>query len=122
MNPEAELARRARRSFLTGAIATAVGFAGVKWLSSGPIEQDRPAGLRRALENNEKVAQTYFKNTHLSTEYPKSAARAPKSNGDDGMGDDLDASAWSLILDGQAIPIEDIQRLRRVEQDTELPS
>src|SRR6266851_5328634 len=120
MNPEAELARRTRRSFLTGGIAAAVGFAGVRWLGSGPLEQDRPAGLRRTLENNEKVAKTYFKNTHLSTEYPKSAARMPKSNGDEGLGDDLDASAWRLILDGQAIPIEDIQRLPRVEHVTEL--
>jgi DMSO/TMAO reductase YedYZ molybdopterin-dependent catalytic subunit len=120
--PEEELARKARRSFLGLGIGAAAAVGGWYWLNAQPLDQEIPWPLRRVLGfNGNLVHNALYSGNHLAKEYPASAVRPIKVNGDIGMEKPIDLSAWQLTLKPQAGPerqltLADIQALPRVEE------
>jgi DMSO/TMAO reductase YedYZ molybdopterin-dependent catalytic subunit len=116
--------KKSRRSFLVLGISAAAGFAGWKWLTTRPEIGGRPYPLRRALEFNETLAKSYFKETRLAPTFPRDMAREPRVNGGEGLPADFDPLAWRLHVWGAGEPrtvtLDAIKRLPRVEMTTEL--
>jgi DMSO/TMAO reductase YedYZ molybdopterin-dependent catalytic subunit len=116
--------KKSRRSFLELGISAATGFAGWKWLTTRPEIGGRPYPLRRALEFNETLAKSYFKETRLAPTFPRDMAREPRVNGEEGLPADFDPLAWRLHVLGAGEPrivtLDAIKRLPRVEMTTEL--
>lgn len=115
---------KSRRSFLAMGIGAAAGFAGCKWLTSRPDVGGVPYPLRRALEFNETVSESYFDEARLAPTFPRQMAREPRVNGGEGLPDNFDPFAWQLQVVDAGTPLiftlEDIQQLPRVEMITEL--
>ncbi len=128
-----EMARRTRRSFLVGGIASLAGLAGWKWLMSRREDEGLAWPLRRALEVNEGLAKDYFSPTRLAPTFPASAIQTPRANGGVGMGEEFDPATWSLKIEGihyGAVPgdpeattatltIDQLRALPRTEMITE---
>jgi hypothetical protein len=96
--PRLDLARvmrnKSRRSFLAMGIGAAAGFAGCKWLTSRPDVGGVPYPLRRALEFNETVSESYFDEARLAPTFPRQMARELRVNGGEGL------PATSILLPG----------------------
>src|SRR5437868_676386 len=107
MNPEIEIRRRTRRSFLVGGLAAAAGYAGYRWVGREG-EGELPSALRRNLENNERIVGAYFRNSHVAKEYPSEEARVPKVNGDIGMDEGFDPAQWKLQFRNREITLDEI--------------
>ncbi len=110
------LARRTRRSFLAGGIATVAGIGAYEWLRSGD-DNGAPWAQRRVLDFNGKLSQAYLSNTHLMPEFSVSDVRPLKPNGNIGLKDDPDD--WELAVDTGlgsplALALRDIQVLPKV--------
>jgi hypothetical protein len=124
---EAEMARRTRRSFLTGGVAALAGFGAWEFIRHSHRNGQTPWPLRQALETNEGLSQSYFQPARLAREFPVDAAEMPKVNGDVGIDDDdFDASKWSLQVAGLAgdadtatLSMADIRALPRIDMVTE---
>jgi len=121
---ERTMRRRSRRSFLTMGIGAAAAFAGWKWLRTRPGAGEVPYPLRRMLEFNEKLAESYFTDSRLAPTFPREMAREPRVNGDEGLRSGIDPASWRLNVVGGAreartVTLEDILRLPRVEMTTE---
>lgn len=97
-NPELELARRTRRSFMVLGAGAAAGAAGFAWLTSGEAAPDDiPPRLRGVLGFNEKVVRNaLYSEDHLAKTYPASEIGRIKVNGDVGMEEEADLDAWRL--------------------------
>jgi DMSO/TMAO reductase YedYZ molybdopterin-dependent catalytic subunit len=121
-NSDRQARDKTRRSLLAGGAAAIAGVAGWRWIASRGGDLSWP--LRRTLEFNRNVAQSYFSPARLSREYPMDRAGEPKPNGDIGLEDEFDPSDWKLALSGftkaQSLTLADVQRLPRVEVTTEL--
>ena len=125
-----EAARRSRRAFIVGGLATLAGLGGWRWLVTRPAEDGIPWTLRRVLDANGQLSAAYFSNARLAPVFPKQQARTPRTNGDIGVGPDFDPAAWKLRVqayapDGaatrsQEFTLQDIKALPRVEMTTEL--
>jgi len=115
---------KSRRSFLVMGISAAAGLAGWKWLTTRPEVGAVPYPLRRALEFNETLSESYFEEARLARTFPREMAREPRLNGGEGLPDAFDPLAWQLQVVQAGKPLtftlEDIQRLPRVEMITEL--
>ena len=120
--PEHELARRTRRSFLGLATGGVAAVAGWYWLNSRAAEDEIPWPLRRALAfNGRVVSNTLYSSGHLVKTYPASAVGKIKVNGDIGMEQPIDLSAWQLTLapkggTERVLALADIQALPRHEE------
>lgn len=78
-------------------IGTAIGI--WKWLNTREEDDGTLRPLRTILNANEKINNVFFSSNHLVKEYPKSkAVKDVRVNGDVGMGDYFDASAWKLTI------------------------
>jgi DMSO/TMAO reductase YedYZ molybdopterin-dependent catalytic subunit len=119
-----QLARLTRRGFLTAGIAAAAGFGAYKWLRSRPRIDGVEWPLRRALEMNESLAETYFSPKRLSPTFRASAIMRPRVNGHLGLTADADPAKWRLTVEGAANPVsltlDDIKSLPVQEMVTEL--
>jgi|SRR5581483_2443633 len=122
-----EHAARTRRSFLTGGLAALGGTAAFRWISGSRSEGEIPGPLRRSLELQERLTQAYFRPDRLVREFPISAARMPRVNGDIGLDDEDAEPDWRLQVKGIAagggaasLRMADILRLPKVEFVTEL--
>ncbi len=123
-----EIARRTRRSFLTGGVAALAGFGAYKWIATRPDDGGQPWPLRAALRWNERLSEGYFSPARLALEFPVSGAGMPKVNGTIGIDDDdFDPAKWSLHIEGLArdskpvvLPLATIHALPKVEFVTEL--
>jgi DMSO/TMAO reductase YedYZ molybdopterin-dependent catalytic subunit len=115
---------KSRRGFLIMGISATAGFAGWTWLTTRPELGGLPYPLRRALEFNERIAESYFKAARLAPTFPREMAREPRVNGGEGLPPDFDPSGWSLRVRGagesRQLALEDIKQLPRVEMTTEL--
>src|SRR5215472_3541652 len=98
-DPERELARRTRRSFIVLGAGAVVGAAGWALLNMGGEEGDIAPGLRRVLSFNEKTVRgVLYSNSRLAKTYPLSAVGNIKVNGEIGLDDDSELSDWKLAL------------------------
>ena len=128
LEPDQEMARRTRRSFLVGGVAAAAGVGVWEFIRFAHPEGGVPWPLRQALEVNEQLSRGYFKPTRLAKEFPLSSATMPKVNGEVGLDDDdFDVDKWSLEVDGlntddgtATLSMADIKALPRVEMVTQL--
>jgi DMSO/TMAO reductase YedYZ molybdopterin-dependent catalytic subunit len=121
------LRRMTRRGFAWGGVAAVAGLAGWRWVVTRSEEGGLPWPLRRVLELNERLARGLTRDSHLSPEFPRTAARMPRVNGSIGLESELDASAWRLRVVGSAgeassrtFTLDEIKGLPRVEMTTEL--
>jgi DMSO/TMAO reductase YedYZ molybdopterin-dependent catalytic subunit len=122
-----QVARKTRRAFAWGGAAALAGVAGWRWLVTRGEEGGVPWPLRRALEFDERLGRAAFRPSRLSPEFPASAAREPRVNGDLGLESPLDPAAWRLRVVGPAgdraarsLTLGEIRALPRVEMTTEL--
>src|SRR5882724_451172 len=120
---DAQIRRLARRSFTTGAIAALAGGSAVTWLATRPTDSGIPWPLRRALQFNERLAQSLFDSSRLAPQFPVECAIEPRVNGHVGLRTRADAAGWMLHVVGKADqhdPLTAIQTLPSYEMTTQL--
>ena len=122
-----EAGSKTRRSFLTGGIAALAGAGAYSWIRTRAPEDNLPWPLRRSLEANEQLTRAYFRPTRLAPEFDADSAEVPPPNGSIGLGDDFEASRWSLQVQGLAgaagstvVTLGAIRALPKAEFVTEL--
>lgn len=113
---------RSRRSFLTAGAAAVAGILGWSWLS----DETKTNIYRRAFAFNEKVSQVFFRPTKLAKEFPPESVTPIRTNGFEGLEEELDPATWSLAVAGLAgrtddllLTMADIKKLPRTEMITE---
>ena len=100
-NTEREATERSRRAFLTMGLAAAAGYGGWAWMRSRSQEGGVELPLRAILRENERVAEAYFSNGHLSPTFGQSQVNAgTRKNGDVGLGEDFEPEQWVLSVQG----------------------
>ncbi len=126
-DPQRTLRRLTRRGFALAGVAALGGLAGWRWLITRSDEDGLPWPLRRVLGFNERVARLAFRQSRRSPEFPRSAAREPRVNGEIGLDLAIDPAAWRLRVIGASgakgsrlFRLEEIKALPRVETTTEL--
>ena len=123
LNVERTMRGKSRRSFLVMGVSAAAGVAGWEWLTTRPQAGGLSYPLRRTLEFNEELAESYFKEARLTPTFPREMAGEPRVDGDEGLSAEFDPSTWRLQVMGageaRTVTLEDIKRLRRVEMTTE---
>jgi DMSO/TMAO reductase YedYZ molybdopterin-dependent catalytic subunit len=119
-----ELKRLTRRGFITMAAAAGAGYAGWKWLRTRERDGGLEWPLRKALQANESLAETYFSRARLSPNFRLSDVTRARLNGRIGLQSPIDLDAWRLKIEGAAsaasLTMDDIRALPRHEQVTEL--
>jgi DMSO/TMAO reductase YedYZ molybdopterin-dependent catalytic subunit len=113
-----------RRSFMWSAVACVACYAGYRAIGAAPQEGGVARPLRRVLEGNEKLARALASNRRLVQTFPRDQTEDLKVNGDIGMPDEFDPSAWTLKVTGlegepRELSLADLQALPRVEQVVE---
>ena len=118
---------RSRRAFLTMGLTAAAGYGGWTWVRSRSLEGGVEWPLRGILRENEKIAETYFSQGHLSPAFSASQVDSPvRKNGEVGLGDNFDPQKWVLSVqesdsaDTCQVTLAQIRELPRVEQITQL--
>ncbi len=124
-NPNEGATARSRRAFLTMGVSAAAGYGGYAWLRSRSQLGGVEAPIRGVLRGNEKVAEAYFSDGHLSPAFALSKVNpATRVNGDIGLGDDFDPRQWNLHVqsaDGtRQVTMAQLRELPRYEQITQL--
>ena len=121
MTDDRQLTARSRRAFLTLGAGAAAGFGGWHWLRAHAEGELLSPPLRRVLDANGRVAQSYFSEAHRAPEFPRqSANQDTRVNGVIGLSDGFDPTQWKLTAGARQFTLADIQQLPRVEQTTEL--
>src|SRR5437016_5407804 len=82
---EETIHRMSRRSVVWAGVAIAAGFAGWKWLTTREEDNGIPWPLRRALQTNETLAESYFNANRTSPTFDDHLATVPRVNGDEGI-------------------------------------
>ncbi len=113
-----------RRGFITAGIAAGAGYGAWKWLRTRDQLGYLNWPLRRVLELNESIAESYFREARLSPTFPPSRIIRPaRVNGGIGLDPRFDPSTWRLRIEGLPKPLsltlDDIKALPRREQITE---
>ena len=123
---EREMARKTRRSFLVGGIATLVGAGTWEWLDSRRPDGGVQWPLRIGLRVNEQFWRDYFSQSRLARTFGPGEVESPRQNGNIGLDEDPDPH-WKLTVDGipdaeepLSLSMADIQALPKVELITEL--
>jgi DMSO/TMAO reductase YedYZ molybdopterin-dependent catalytic subunit len=120
------MARRSRRSFLALGAGFAGGFGAWRWLVTRREIDGEPWPFRQALQVNEQLARDYFSNRPLAPHFNPSQVSADRVNGDAGLDDDIDVSAWRMSVEGLTssdeplmLGLDAVKKLPRVEMTTE---
>src|SRR5438874_6672505 len=100
LNVARAMRKQSRRSFLALGASAAAGFAGWTWLTTRPEIGGRPYPLRRALQFNERLAESYFEEARLAPTFPRAMAREPRVNGGEGLPAEFDPLGWRLHVAG----------------------
>ena len=114
--PESAVRRRMIKSFGWFALASAVPVGVYEWITNSPDAEGVRQPFRNVLNTNEKIAQTYFSNTHLVPTFPVSeAARNARTNGYEGIKTAI-PDDWKLQIDRPGgeplmLTIDDIKAL-----------
>ena len=95
-----EMRRQTRRSFLTGAVTAAVGFAGWSWLVSRRLDDGLPWPLRRILDWNGDLSGELAGPTHLERAGEGVRGKEPRFNGELGLESPIDPLRWRLRVIG----------------------
>jgi DMSO/TMAO reductase YedYZ molybdopterin-dependent catalytic subunit len=127
MNDREFLKRQTRRSFFTGGVAALAGLSGWSWLTSRRDDAGIPWPFRRVLDLNSDLWREVSKPDRLSPEFPPPpVGKKPRFNGDIGLQDEQDLSAWKLSVrsddpdeDELTLKLADLQWLPRSETSTE---
>jgi len=113
---------KSRRSFLVMGGSAAAGVAGWQWLTTRPQAGGLSHPLRRTLEFNEELAESYFQEARRRRRF-RVNGREPRLDGDEGLSAEFDPSTWRLQVMGageaRTVTLEDIKRLRRIEMTTD---
>jgi DMSO/TMAO reductase YedYZ molybdopterin-dependent catalytic subunit len=124
---EPRLRRLSRRGFALGGVAALAGLAGWQWLVTRSDEDGLPWPLRRVLRLNERLAHAAFRTSRSAPEFPRSAARQPRVNGQIGIDPTIAPTTWRLRVTGppgegraRLFGLDEIKSLPRVEMTTEL--
>ena len=124
---EKQMSRMSRRSFLWGGVTIMGLVAGRQWLITREDNNGVGYPLRRGLEFDEAISKRVFRRDRLAQSFDKLEAGEPKTNGMEGMADDIDAAAWRLQVIGAfghseplEIDMETIKALPKHEIITEL--
>jgi DMSO/TMAO reductase YedYZ molybdopterin-dependent catalytic subunit len=121
------LRRMSRRGFAWAGAAALSGWAGWRWLTSRSEEGGLAWPLRRVLELDEWMARAVFRADRLAPQWPRAAARMPRTNGEIGLETPVDPGTWRLRVVGpggepapRSLTLAEIRALPRVEMTTEL--
>ena len=120
-----EVRRLSRRGFIVAGAGAVAAYGAWKWLRLAKREGGVPWPLRRTLEANEKVAESYFSTRRLSREFPPSAITNARVNGGVGLQANYDPDNWRLNIEGTAgqpasLSLADLQSFPRRDMTTEL--
>lgn len=116
--PIDEFRRRSRRAFLTGAAGVVGAGLGWRWVQTQPTDDGIPGVLRDTLEANEGLWRQ-LAGGRSAPEYPLDRASPIRVNGQIGLGDDLDADAWTMLVqgpDGELLDIVNLDALQALPQ------
>jgi DMSO/TMAO reductase YedYZ molybdopterin-dependent catalytic subunit len=123
LNVTRAMRKKSRRSFIVMTLGAAAGVAGWEWLKTRPKAGDLSYPLRRTLEFNERLGESYFKEARLTPTFPRELAREPRLTGNEGLLTEIDPSTWQLQVKGgsetRTVTLDDIKHLPRVEMTTE---
>jgi hypothetical protein len=124
---ERRLRRMSRRGFAWGGAAALAGLSGWRWLGTRNDEDGLPWPFRRVLGLDEWLGRAVFRTSRMAPEFPRSAARPPRVNGQIGLDPKIDPAAWRLRVIGSSgegaarlFRLDEIKALPRVEMTTEL--
>jgi DMSO/TMAO reductase YedYZ molybdopterin-dependent catalytic subunit len=94
------ITRRNFLGFATLGVGALGGILGWNWVRNQPKVGETGAPLRSMLENNGTISENVlFSRQHLAPEYPRaSAAAEPRTNGDIGLDDDMEADEWKMTI------------------------
>jgi hypothetical protein len=127
LDPDLEMRRMTRRSFMWAGVAITGGYAGIKWIATRRTEDGLAYPLRSAFEFTEQVNRDLYNPARLSPTFPRSMAGEPRPNGAEGLGESFDPSDWQLTIEGVfgktepvQLSLEAIKKLPRTEIVTEL--
>ncbi len=117
------MAGMSRRGFLVGGVAAALGILGWRWMS----DETKARLLQGSFRLNERISQALYNPRQLAPEFPASRITAERTNGLEGLGEEIDLAAWRLRLGGLPrrtddliIALDDVKRLPRTEMITQL--
>jgi DMSO/TMAO reductase YedYZ molybdopterin-dependent catalytic subunit len=123
LNVTRAMRKKSRRSFIVMTLSAAAGVAGWEWLTTRPKAAGLSSPLRRTLEFNGKLGESYFKEARLTPTFPREMAREPRLTGNEGLLTAIDPSTWQLQVKGgsetRTVTLDDIKRLPPVEMTTE---
>lgn len=121
-----EIAGKTRRAFVIGGGSALAATAAFRRIAGSRQDGEIPMALRHSLGLQERLSQAYFQPARLVREFPPSAARTPRVNGDIGLDDGDPETGWRLAVRGAAgggvisLAMADIRALPKVEFVTEL--
>jgi DMSO/TMAO reductase YedYZ molybdopterin-dependent catalytic subunit len=114
-----EISRRTRRSFLVGGIAAAAGFGTWTWIRKSFDDGGIPAPLRRAEEADDVFSHALFSESRLAKTFDAADIGEARVNSMIGIEDDPEPG-WKLLVDGgDAVLLDQIKALPKVEQITQ---
>jgi DMSO/TMAO reductase YedYZ molybdopterin-dependent catalytic subunit len=100
--PESAVRRRVIKSFGWFALASAVPVGVYEWITHSPSAQGVRKPFRKVLDANEKIASSYFGDTHLVPTFRvEDAAKKARVNGYDGIKSPIPED-WHLHIDQNA--------------------
>ena len=127
------LGKMSRRGLATALVSVLGGYGAWRWLLSRDEDEGLIWPLRRILEMNERIARAAFSPSRLAPLFRRDQAKEPRLNGMVGLEDlrgegaRFDPAAWRLNVIGGAqegmtrgLSLDDIKKLPRFEQSTEL--
>lgn len=117
-----QMSARSRRGFLVGGAASVIGIFGWRWMS----DETKSSLYRKAFEFNEKVSQVFFRPSQRAADFPPERVTPIRTNGFEGLEQEIDLAAWTLTVAGLAgrvddlvLTMADIKKLPRTEMITE---
>jgi len=118
--------QKSRRSFLGWGAGVVGGLGAFSWLTSRREIDGVPWPFRKTLEVNEELARDYFSTERLSPTFAPDRVSADRVNGDLGLDEAVDVTAWKLRVedlvseDGPLVlGLNAIQQLPRLEMIAE---
>jgi Oxidoreductase molybdopterin binding domain len=124
---ERRLHRLSRRGFALGGAAALASIGAWRWLVTRGDEGGLAWPLRRVLELDERLARGLFRQSRLSPQFPRAAARMPRVNGSIGLNTNINPAEWRLRVFGSAgdrpprsFSLDQIKAFPRAEMTTEL--
>ena len=110
------MARRTRRGFLVGGVATIGAVAGYRWLSHADAPHQLLTPLRSAMEFNHDVSLGLFRDRILSPTYPEDRAVNMRLNGNFGQDPKMKLNTWRL----QVVGLRNPQQYKQYIEDVDL--